>query len=229
MIVNHRFKFIIPVYNNQKYLDICLESIENQNYDKNLISIVVIDDCSKKKIQIKKDSDNISLIRNEERMHPAFNRFNVFKDAEDYELLIFLDGDDWLTDKNNLNLVNKIYIENDIKWSISNHKIFLNNKIKIKPCFVSNEIKFNRPKICHLRIGYGYVWNKMPIEWIKKDNKYIKWMTDWNENIWALNNHGNPYKMECSLSVYNMDTSKTRKENKDYHDMINYFSNKILL
>ena len=34
MIKNHKFKFIIPVYNNQVYLDMCLESIENQNYNK---------------------------------------------------------------------------------------------------------------------------------------------------------------------------------------------------
>jgi len=226
MVKNHKFKFIIPVYNNQEYLDVCLESIKNQNYDIKLISIVVIDDFSDQEINTR-NLDNITLIRNKKRMYPAYNRFIVYSKAEDNELLIFLDGDDWLTDKNNLNLINKIYSENDIKWSISNHKIFLNDKIKIKPCFVSNEINNTRPKICHLRIGYGYVWNNMPIEWIKKDNKYIKWMTDWNENLWAFNKYGKPFKINCCLSVYNMDTSKTRKENKNYDDMINYFNNKL--
>lgn len=228
MINDHKFKFIIPVYNNPKYLEFCLNSIEKQDYNKDLIDVIVIDDNSDDKLILTEYSFKLQIINNKERMYPAYNRYIGYSKALDNELVVFLDGDDWLTDETILSLINKIYLENKIDWSISNHKLFSNGRIKIKPCFVSKNIRNSRPKICHLRVGYGYVWNKMPESWIKKDNNIIKWMTDWNENIWALNNYGEPYKINCSLSVYNMDTSKTRRENKDYFEMEKYFKNKIL-
>ena len=36
----NQFEIIIPVYNCQKYLDKCIESIELQDYPKELINIV---------------------------------------------------------------------------------------------------------------------------------------------------------------------------------------------
>jgi len=204
-----------------------MNSINNQLYDKKKIKAFVIDDNSKIPLIINDYDFNIKIIRNEKRMYAAYNRFNVYSKVKDNDIIIFLDGDDWFTDNYVLNLINKMYNENDIKWTISNHKLFQNNRIKIKPCFVGNKIN-GSPKICHLRTGYGYVWNKMDISWIKKDGVYIKWMTDWNENLYALKHYGQPYKINSSLCVYNLDTSKTRKENNNYNEMIKYFENKMI-
>jgi len=223
----NKFKFIIPAYNCQNFLNKCLDSIEIQDYPKELIEATVIDDCSEFPLCTKQYSFSINLQRNKKRMYPAFNRFQIYSNSNDDDIIIFLDGDDWLADNLVLSILNKIYRKNKIHWTISNHKLFFNSKLKVKPCFVGKSIS-GKPKICHLRTGYGYVWNKMPIKWIKKDNENIKWMSDWNENLWALKNYSNPYKINSSLCVYNLDTSKTRKENKDYHEMIEYFDGKML-
>lgn len=223
----NNFLIIIPAYKSQHFLDKCLLSIWEQEYDKTKIKAVVIDDNSPIPLNINKYDYEINIIRNETRMYAAYNRYMVYSKAKDDDLIIFLDGDDWFTDKHVLQLINKIYKNINIKWSISNHKIFKNNRIKIKPCFVNDYIK-GKPHICHLRIGYGYIWNKMNIDWIRKDNKYIKWMSDWNENLYALKMYGSPYKINSSLCVYNMDTSKTRNENNDYNRMLEYFEDKMI-
>ena len=222
-----RFHIIIPTYKYQDFLNKCLESIENQDYPKDLIKATVIDDCSPNKLQLIKTSFDCEIIRNIERRYAGYNRYLIYSASNDNDILVFLDGDDWLTDSKCLNVINTIYQNNDIHWSISNHKLYQNGHLKVLPRYVKLPLQINKPKICHLRCGYGYVWNKMNIDWIKlDDNKFIKWMTDWNENIYALKNHGEPFKINTSLSVYNLDTSKTRKENNDYQTMIDWFINK---
>jgi len=223
------FQIIIPVYKYQIFLDKCLESIECQDYPKNLIKAVVIDDFSPEPLKLIKTSFKVDLIRNKDRMYAGYNRYMQYSKSNDKDILIFLDGDDWLTDNKCLKIINKIYRENNIHWSISNHKLYKNEKLKIIPNTVNLPLLTDKPKICHLRCGYGYVWNKMNSDWIKiNNNEYIKWMTDWNENLFALKNFGPPFKISCSLSVYNLDTTKTKNENKNYSDMISIFKNKMI-
>ena len=222
-----RFHIIIPTYKHQEFIDKCLESIENQDYPKELIKTTVIDDFSPNKLEIIKTSFECKLIRNKERRYAGYNRYLVYSQSNDNDILVFLDGDDWLSDNKCLKLINNIYQNNNIHWSISNHKLYQNGNLKVLPRYVKLPLQISKPKICHLRCGYGYVWNKMNIEWIKlNDGKFIKWMTDWNENLYALKNFGEPFKINTSLSVYNLDTSKTRKENNDYQNMIDWFVNK---
>lgn len=222
----NKFEIIIPAYNCQKYLNKCLDSIEIQDYDLNNVNVTIIDDNSEPPLEVNKYSFTFELIRNKERMHAGYNRFIRYTKCKDDDIIIFLDGDDWFVDKKCLKVINKIYQNNKISWSISNHKIFKNNKIKVIPNFVNLPLQLEKPKIVHLRCGYGYVWNKMKDEDIKVDNKYIKWMTDWNENLYAIKNFGQPYKISCSLMVYNLETTKTKKENDNYKEMLNWFKNK---
>ena len=223
-----RFHIIIPAYKYQEFLNRCLESIENQDYPKDFIKATVIDDCSPNKLSLIKTTFDCKIVRNTERRYAGYNRYSIYKKSNDNDILVFLDGDDWLTDSKSLKVIKKIYEENNIHWSISNHKLYQNSNLKVLPRNVKLPLEINKPKICHLRCGYGYVWNKMEVNWIKvnKDD-YIKWMTDWNENLYALKNYGEPFKINTSLSVYNLDTSKTRKENKNYHEMIKFFINKV--
>ena len=222
----NRFYIITPCFNYQEYLDKCIESINNQDYPKKFIRMLIIDDNSDIPLKTKEVSFFIKKIRNNERMHPGYNRYLGYKEAYDDDIIVFLDGDDWLIDSKCLSLINKIYNENRIDWSVSNHKIFLENRTKIIPTNVTLPLEFDKPKICHLRCGYGYVWNKIDIDWLMFNKEYIKWMTDWNENVYALKNFGQPYKINSSLCVYNQNTSKTKKENKNYNEMINFFKNK---
>ena len=58
---------VIPVYNQEKYIERCLRSIINQNIEKNLYEIVVVNDGSTDNTLkiLKKYSDTIILINHE--------------------------------------------------------------------------------------------------------------------------------------------------------------------
>ena len=78
----NNFFIIIPCYISKqsdiKYLNYCLKSIEDQEYPKNLIKISIIDDNSIIPIKVNTNL-NYRLIRNEERMYAAYNRYNQYK------------------------------------------------------------------------------------------------------------------------------------------------------
>ena len=105
---------IVPVYNLEKYLPSCLDSIINQTYTK--IEILVIDDGSTDKSGVicdeyaSKDNRIIVVHKNNEGVYSA--RMDAFK-LSSGNLVMFVDGDDYLDS----NIIEKMYIE-QIKYSV---------------------------------------------------------------------------------------------------------------
>lgn len=73
---NYSFSIVIPTYNEQDNISHCLDSILNQNYDKSLVDVVIVDGQSSDKT-ISKIRDyqqkfsNISLLENPVRKTPT--------------------------------------------------------------------------------------------------------------------------------------------------------------
>ena len=93
---------IIPVYNAEKYLRQCLDSVINQSLRE--IEIICVDDGSTDgSIELLEayasDDFRIHVIKNEENLHAGPSRNRGLKYARgDY--ILFLDADDWLVDNN---------------------------------------------------------------------------------------------------------------------------------
>lgn len=88
---------IVPIYNAEKYLARCIESIINQIYDK--LEIILVDDGSTdESLQICKNFQNtdsrIEIIVQENKGQAAARRAGVMKAAG--ELIGFVDSDDWV-------------------------------------------------------------------------------------------------------------------------------------
>ena len=111
-----KISVIIPVYNTEKYLTQCLESVINQTY-KNL-EIICVEDCStdnSKEILQKyaQKDDRIKIVYNEINSKLGISRNNGFSVATgDY--IHFLDSDDWLEDDIYLNLTNELLLIGDV-------------------------------------------------------------------------------------------------------------------
>lgn len=88
-----RFSIIIPVYNTEKYLRNCLDSVFSQSFSD--YEVIVIDDgCTDKSIDIVKEYD-VNLIKNSsETIGPSSARnLGISVACGDY--LLFLDSDDY--------------------------------------------------------------------------------------------------------------------------------------
>ena len=62
-----KISVIVPVYNTEKYLSKCLDSIVNQSYEN--IEIIIVNDCS--------SDDSEKIIKEYEQKYP--NKIKYFK------------------------------------------------------------------------------------------------------------------------------------------------------
>jgi glycosyltransferase involved in cell wall biosynthesis len=106
----NNFKVIVPVYNGERTIEKCLDSIRQQTYE---CECIVVDDCSTDKTR---DIINYigfaKLSKNDYRKGSAIANIvrgieEVSKDKDD--IIVIVDGDDYLKHNNVLSILNNIY------------------------------------------------------------------------------------------------------------------------
>ena len=117
----NRFKIVIPSYNNENWWEPNIASILNQTYTN--YEVLYIDDCStdntyKLVNDIVKDLPNWKVVSNPTNMRRGYNLspynpliLDFIQDDED--ILLFVDGDDWLYDEHVLEKINILYNQYD--------------------------------------------------------------------------------------------------------------------
>ena len=110
-----KISLIIPMYNVEKYIEECLDSIINQDYGIQNIEVILIDDCSGDKTieKVRKyiQKYNFILIENKKNSGQAISRNKGIAKATG-KYIAFLDSDDMLY-KNNLSDLYHEIIKND--------------------------------------------------------------------------------------------------------------------
>lgn len=103
-----KVSIIVPVYNSEKYLGDCVDSLLSQTHDD--LEIIIVDDCSKDKSYdvMRRIKDNnprrIKVIRNEVNKGAAASRNVALTEAKG-EYISFIDSDDYL----DLNAIKKMH------------------------------------------------------------------------------------------------------------------------
>lgn len=120
---------IVPVYNVEKYLDKCIQSIVNQTY-KN-IEVILVDDGSYDKCGEMCDEwatrdSRITVIHKDNGGLSDARNFGI--DIAKGELLAFIDSDDYIEKKYLENLYN-LLIDNDADISTCKPSIFFENEV----------------------------------------------------------------------------------------------------
>ncbi len=111
---NKKLSVIVAVYNTEKYLEKCLESLLNQTY-KN-IELIVINDCSTDNSlrilkQYAKKYSNIVLVENEKNRGLSYSR-NTGLDHATGDYIGYIDSDDYIDSTYYENIMEKIVSEN---------------------------------------------------------------------------------------------------------------------
>ncbi len=95
--MDKKISIIIPVYNVEKYIEKCLESVVNQSY-RNIEIIIIIDGSKDNSIEMVnkfvKSDDRIILI-NRENKGVMYTRLEGVRIASG-EFIMFVDADDWI-------------------------------------------------------------------------------------------------------------------------------------
>jgi glycosyltransferase involved in cell wall biosynthesis len=138
-----RFKIITPVYNAEKWIGKCIQSVKDQDYY-NFLQIIV-DDCSEdntfnkakecigndKRFVLIKRGSKVGTMQN----HILANEYNYkFKD-----IIVHLDGDDWFFDSKVLLRLNDVYKNKDIWATYGNYKTTDGSPSFCKPILDKNK------------------------------------------------------------------------------------------
>jgi glycosyltransferase involved in cell wall biosynthesis len=185
MLKANRFVIVIPSYQNIAWCEKNLLSALNQNYSN--FRIVYADDCSSdgtadavERIISEHDSGHkVTLIKNTKRILPIGNTYNAIHSCDDDEIVILLDGDDWLAHNDVLSRVNKEYNEKDVwvtygQWiSYSDNSHGGSREI---PNSVISSNSFRRYEWCssHLRTHYAWLYKMIRKEDLMCDGDWFK-------------------------------------------------------
>lgn len=182
-----QFKIIITSYNNEKWVEHCLASIINQTYKD--WEIIFVDDCSQdstysKAKEIAEQYPNIRTIKHSTNMSKAYSFCEYLKEVGDEDVVVFIDGDDWLSDEEVLERVRKKYDEGS--WLTYSKFINYPTGIEGHPqgTAYDSRIKVSRLyrqdvwRPSHLKTMKGFLWKAIDKEDFKDKEEYIRFADD---------------------------------------------------
>ncbi len=115
----NKFIIVVPVYNSEEYIKKSIESILAQSYDN--YELVVIDDCSTDRtydiICELNEIYNFNVHRNKVRVGSPlanFIRGVELHSKNDEDIIITVDGDDWLSGDDVLTYLNEVYQDEEV-------------------------------------------------------------------------------------------------------------------
>lgn len=166
---------VTTLYNAEDYVEKCIGSLMGQNYKD--FTCYITDDIStdnsveKVKNMINGD-DRFILIENKEKFYQPGNYDQVIRYNEkiaDDEVIVEVDGDDWLPDSKTLSRVADVYSNSDV-W-IANGSFRYSNG---SPGFASKQtidenLRKSRFTASHIRTWRAFLWRNIKVEDLKND------------------------------------------------------------
>ncbi len=219
---------IVPVYNVEKYLEQCIESIINQTYQD--IEIICVNDGSidssgeiLKKYQ-RKDKRIVIINKNNGGLSSARNEGIKVASGE---YLIFVDSDDWIETDSCEKLMNYIRSNKDVQVIFYNFR-FCTNKITKDFSYplnkeLRNKVKFEKVINSVLLLNYN-AWNKIfKTEFIKDNNIFFNTEYNLSEDLlFSIELFAkNPNIMFTDDIIYNYRIRKDSLSRISYDEMFN--------
>ena len=148
-----KISIIIPVYNDQKCIENCINSVLSQSY-KNMEILVCDDGSTDKTYEILKYkySSKISLYKNTTRKGVVYSR-NLLLEKATGDLISFLDSDDTIIYNRNEIFVNEFQKDKKLILCGSNFNFFFNNILIRKSKLPILYKKINKNKIYNSFLG----------------------------------------------------------------------------
>jgi glycosyltransferase involved in cell wall biosynthesis len=185
----NRFVIVIPSYKNKEWARKNLLSALNQQYP--LFRIIYTDDFSQdgtveevESIINQYDlSNKISFVKNTERLGAMANMYNMVHSCQDDEIIVVLDGDDWLANSQVLDRLNKEYSKGNVWITYGQYKSYPDNGIGCSrqiPQNVINNNSFRKFNWCssHVRTYYAWLFKKINKEDFLYNGKFLEMTSD---------------------------------------------------
>ncbi len=118
--INRSFVILTASYNNEQWYQKQLDSVRTQTYDN--WRMIYINDCSSDATgQLVQDyikhhqlEHKITFINNEQRMGHLHNQYHAIHSCKPWEIILVVDGDDWIKDDLVFSYLNEVYQDPDV-------------------------------------------------------------------------------------------------------------------
>lgn len=214
---DRKFVIIIPSYKNSNYVERNIASAISQNYK--YYRVIFTDDCSpddtfeRAKNIVEKAGAQIrtTLIKNKTRSGALANLYKMIHSCADDEIVLTLDGDDWLPDVDVLTKLNNVYKSGDVwltygqyqNWPGPGHGISKQIPDKI---IDSNGFRSYDWCSSHLRTFYSWLFKLIKTEDLYYNGSFMEMTWDLAMMFPMLEMAGKHSKFISDiLYVYNMD------------------------
>lgn len=170
---NH-FKVVIPLYNVEKWIKYCIRSVKAQSYTN--FECIIIDDLSTDNSVevIKREIANDKRFILKTNKDKSFALKNIYDgislmNPDDNDIIITLDGDDWLANKDVFKKLDQIYSQNDCWMTYGSYGEYPSSKrgkfAKQIPFHIIQNSGYRNYEWCasHLRTFQYHLWNKIDL------------------------------------------------------------------
>lgn len=180
------FVVVIPSYNNEKYCEQNLLSVLGQEYGN--FRVIYLDDAStdgtwaKVEGMVQRSSlkDRVTLIHREKNVGSTYNLNEAIRSCADHEIVVRVDGDDFLAHPLVLKKLNKVYADSGVWMTYGNYLDYPGYGQNPKMCeeFPKDVIQtgsFRKYKwvSTHLQTFYAGLFKKVSVEHLKKEGGFV--------------------------------------------------------
>ncbi len=191
ILVNRRFVVFVPSFNNEKYCEENLRSIEEQDYEN--FRVIYVDDASTDETYLKvsnfieksKLKEKFNLIKNSKNKKNIANLYFVVNDlCEDDEIVVNLDGDDFFSHKKVLSDLNAYYQLDSVWMTWGSYVVWSTGELgchakPVEMSFLKSGIIRKRPySYSHLKTFYAGLFKKIKKEDFFYNGDFIKFAPD---------------------------------------------------
>lgn len=227
---------VTTLYNAENYIEQCIGSIMGQSF-KDFKCYITDDLSTDNSVNIVKrliaNDDRFILIKNSEKLYQPGNYDQVIRNnpnISDNDVIIEIDGDDWLPNSKVLEKINQVYQDNNIwitngSFKYSNGTNGFSSKQKI-----DDNLRTSRMTCSHIRTWRAFLWRNIKEEDLKDENGFYWKVTGdlafmfpmlemsgdehykFIEDILYVYNEQNPMNdHKVNMSIVNVIADKIRK------------------
>jgi len=188
--MNNHFKIIIPFYNVESWIKLCVRSIKKQTYTN--FQCILIDDLSTDKTVevVEKEIENderFVLIKKTEKGFALKNIYDTIlsSNPNEEDVIVTVDGDDWLANQNVLEVLNTTYNREDCWMTYGSYVEYPSGNRGKFSRQISQQVidnsSYRSSEWCasHLRTFKFHLWSKINIQdLIDRDGNFYRMSWD---------------------------------------------------
>lgn len=173
--------FVVCVWNAEKYIKNCIRTLKSQQ-DKDFKVFIIDDISTDNTVEITKslivDDNRFSLIINTEKKFKLKNLDELIPTFDDEDIVIELDGDDFLLNTDVVSDIRRIYSEGDV-WLTNGSFMYSSGNQGFSSKCNPETVRKDVFRFSHLRTWKTFLWKSIPKDYLKDDNgEYFKSAAD---------------------------------------------------